>query len=208
MSEDRIAEARARLFRFVEAGAEEEDLPTFAAALNELLGLKYNETLGVAAHFLAEIGTPISGSRSEHERGIMYASERLRGLTTEVASSDATSVAPRTGGKSVQGWAVYMEVSAVDVTPEAHEEISDRLAGHYGVTTTGETGRLGAQLTVSAETLPSAIAIAMADVTAAALGVAGLTVSPVRVEAMSEEEFDTEQAEAATAAALLIEGMK
>ncbi|MEU0102432.1 hypothetical protein [Streptomyces sp. NPDC006267] len=36
------------------------------------------EVLAEAADFLTEIGTPITGERSEHERGLMYGAERLR----------------------------------------------------------------------------------------------------------------------------------
>lgn len=36
--------------------------------------------LNQGADFLKEIGTPIHGERTEHERGVMYASERLRGF--------------------------------------------------------------------------------------------------------------------------------
>jgi hypothetical protein len=35
------------------------------------------EVIRGEAVFLREIGTPITGERSEHERGIMYAAERL-----------------------------------------------------------------------------------------------------------------------------------
>ncbi|MFI1524977.1 hypothetical protein [Streptomyces griseus] len=38
------------------------------------------EVLREAADLLAEIGTPITGERSEHERGLMYGAERLRSL--------------------------------------------------------------------------------------------------------------------------------
>ncbi|MGW9299396.1 hypothetical protein ACWHA3_01035 [Streptomyces cyaneofuscatus] len=36
-----------------------------------------------AADLLAELGTPIFGERSEHERGLMYGAERLRRLAAE-----------------------------------------------------------------------------------------------------------------------------
>jgi hypothetical protein len=45
-----------------------------------LLDAYRTEVLNRAADFLSEIGTPINGERSEHERGVMYASERLRAL--------------------------------------------------------------------------------------------------------------------------------
>lgn len=41
------------------------------------------EVLREAADFLAEIGTPIHGERTEHERGLMYGAERLRRLAAE-----------------------------------------------------------------------------------------------------------------------------
>jgi hypothetical protein len=37
-----------------------------------------SETFASAANFLAEIGTPIHGERTQHDVGVMYASERLR----------------------------------------------------------------------------------------------------------------------------------
>ena len=37
-----------------------------------------SETYNSAANFLAEIGTPIHGERTQHDTGVMYASERLR----------------------------------------------------------------------------------------------------------------------------------
>jgi len=37
-----------------------------------------SETYASAANFLAEIGTPIHGERTQHDVGVMYASERLR----------------------------------------------------------------------------------------------------------------------------------
>ncbi|MDP9953109.1 MULTISPECIES: hypothetical protein [Streptomyces] len=39
-----------------------------------------------AADLLAELGTPIFGERSEHERGLMYGAERLRRLAGEAAA--------------------------------------------------------------------------------------------------------------------------
>lgn len=39
--------------------------------------------LNQAADFLGEIGTPIHGERTEHERGVMYAADRLRAFATE-----------------------------------------------------------------------------------------------------------------------------
>ncbi|WP_228988618.1 hypothetical protein [Streptomyces sp. DH8] len=39
-----------------------------------------------AADLLAELGTPIFGERSEHERGLMYGAERLRRLADDAAA--------------------------------------------------------------------------------------------------------------------------
>ncbi|MFF2502132.1 hypothetical protein ACFVTY_01865 [Streptomyces sp. NPDC058067] len=64
--------ARQELFRRV-AGAFIDE-----GKANELLDAYRDEVLREAADFLKEIGTPIHGERSEHERGVMYASERLR----------------------------------------------------------------------------------------------------------------------------------
>lgn len=47
------------------------------------------EVLAEAANLLAEIGTPIHGARTEHERGLMYGAERLRRMAAE--TSEATS---------------------------------------------------------------------------------------------------------------------
>ncbi|MFJ2375014.1 hypothetical protein ACIOZL_19725 [Streptomyces sp. NPDC087769] len=44
------------------------------------------EVLAEAADPLAEIGTPIHGTRSEHERGLMYGAERLRRMADDGAS--------------------------------------------------------------------------------------------------------------------------
>ncbi|MFZ3592240.1 hypothetical protein [Streptomyces sp. BH104] len=40
------------------------------------------EAFASAANFLAEIGTPINRERSQHDTGVMYASERLRAFAT------------------------------------------------------------------------------------------------------------------------------
>lgn len=47
------------------------------------------EVLREAADFLAEIGTPIHGERTEHERGLMYGAERLRRLAVETTGGAA-----------------------------------------------------------------------------------------------------------------------
>lgn len=63
------------------------------------------ELLNQAADFLKEIGTPITGERSEHERGVMYASERLRRLVDERDGGKDTGVSstiPATAGESTR----------------------------------------------------------------------------------------------------------
>ena len=45
------------------------------------------EVLAEAADLLAEIGTPIHGTRSEHERGLMYGAERLRRMADETTAA-------------------------------------------------------------------------------------------------------------------------
>ncbi|MEU6397816.1 hypothetical protein ABZ867_12650 [Streptomyces cinnamoneus] len=47
------AEARAHLFGFIEVGAQEEDFPSFAAALNKYDALKRKEVLAEAANAVA-----------------------------------------------------------------------------------------------------------------------------------------------------------
>ncbi|MFJ2701860.1 hypothetical protein ACIO3R_01510 [Streptomyces sp. NPDC087428] len=69
-----IDELRAAVAAPVDRATEFElrgDTEIRAAALNE------------AADLLTEIGTPIFGNRSEHERGLMYGAERLRRLADE-----------------------------------------------------------------------------------------------------------------------------
>jgi hypothetical protein len=71
-----------------------DELDLFHAAVADdprrpaaLLDAYRAEVLAEAADFLAEIGTPIYGVRTEHERGVMYASERLRKLITDGGGS-------------------------------------------------------------------------------------------------------------------------
>ncbi|MFB8393715.1 hypothetical protein [Streptomyces yangpuensis] len=60
---------------------------THPVTRGEALDAYRAEVLTEAADFLAEIGTPIFGARSEHERGVMYASERLRRLIADGGGS-------------------------------------------------------------------------------------------------------------------------
>ncbi|WP_405548830.1 hypothetical protein [Streptomyces microflavus] len=56
-------------------------MPVIIAALEE----RRAEALAEAADLLTELGTPIYGARSEHERGLMYGAERLRTLARMAA---------------------------------------------------------------------------------------------------------------------------
>lgn len=67
------------------------DAVGFADAMNlgsepeALVDAHRAEVLAEAADLLAELGTPIYGARSEHERGLMYGAERLRTLARMAA---------------------------------------------------------------------------------------------------------------------------
>ncbi|WP_405799335.1 hypothetical protein [Streptomyces sp. NBC_01506] len=65
--------------------------------LHQALAAIRAENLTAAADFLAEIGTPIYGKHSEHERGLMYGAERLRRMaedTTEKTTPHGAAVTP------------------------------------------------------------------------------------------------------------------
>jgi hypothetical protein len=71
----------------------------YTAHVNALIDAVVAEVRIEAADFLREIGTPITGERTEHERGVMYASERLRAMAAAApapveSAGDETGEAP------------------------------------------------------------------------------------------------------------------
>ncbi|MFD7109091.1 hypothetical protein ACFWAF_02740 [Streptomyces microflavus] len=62
-----------------------ENLWDRATPVGPLLDAHRADVLAEAADLLAELGTPIYGARSEHERGLMYGAERLRTLARMAA---------------------------------------------------------------------------------------------------------------------------
>ncbi|MFI2213014.1 hypothetical protein [Streptomyces sp. NPDC020141] len=56
----------------------------------QLLDRYRAEVLREAADFLSEIGTPITGLRSGHERGLMHGAMRLRRMADETITRGAT----------------------------------------------------------------------------------------------------------------------
>ncbi|MER6316452.1 hypothetical protein ABT237_22150 [Streptomyces sp. NPDC001581] len=98
-------------------------------------------------------------------------------------------------------WALFLAYDVGDLVDEAYEQIREDLARHHGTPTTTLDGRFAVRLTVNADTLADAVTLAATEASAALKG-AGHTGSPVRIEAMTEAEFDAEQAVAARAAAV------
>ncbi|MER6103646.1 hypothetical protein ABT115_15310 [Streptomyces sp. NPDC001832] len=68
--------------------AEAGNSPYAISGLPILLDAYRAEVLTEAADLLAEIGTPIHGTRSEHERSLMYGAERLRRMADETAAAN------------------------------------------------------------------------------------------------------------------------
>ncbi|MEV7492254.1 hypothetical protein AB0O08_16050 [Streptomyces anulatus] len=56
-----------------------------------VLDMHRADVLTEAADLLTEIGTPITGERSEHERGLMYGADRLRRMVDAAKAPSAPS---------------------------------------------------------------------------------------------------------------------
>ncbi|MFJ6239857.1 hypothetical protein ACIQH0_38065 [Streptomyces griseus] len=84
-----------------------------------------------AADLLSELGTPIFGERSEHERGLMYGADRLRRLAGEAAAgAHQTEQAHRPQrGDAVAQWLRAQREAAADY-PEAYQ-VTDGLLDLY-----------------------------------------------------------------------------
>ncbi|THA33739.1 hypothetical protein [Streptomyces sp. A1547] len=103
---------------------------------------------------------------------------------------------------AMKWWSLYVEMAVPSFAPDIHEEVMRRLARHHAATTTGHDERFAIQLTVNADSLAAAVAAATTDISDALEAATGRHADPVRIEAMTEEEFDAEQEAAARAAAV------
>jgi hypothetical protein len=70
------------------------------------------ETLRAAADLLTEIGTPVSGTRSEHERGLMYGAERLRRMADETTAEQQKDT-PAPAGAAFTAERTTLELQAL-----------------------------------------------------------------------------------------------
>ncbi|MER6522619.1 hypothetical protein ABT246_38035 [Streptomyces sp. NPDC001553] len=103
---------------------------------------------------------------------------------------------------TMKWWSLYVEMAVSSIAPDIHEEVTRKLVRYHAATTTGHDERFAVQLTVNADSLTAAIKAATTAISGALNEATGRSADAVRIEAMTEEEFDAEQEAAAKAAAV------